>query len=478
MEASPAASVSESSGYFQVAIVVDFNDNARLFPLLADSFPLCLLPIANRPVLALLLDLLVANGVKEAFLSSPKDYCTALSSFLRTYEQRAAISIEIVAVGEGSMSGTGDSLRVLADRIHANDLLVLSTDFVSQLPLSSLLNLHREKAADATVLFAPPPLEETEKGSKVTLRHAKIDGEDQEFIALSSEGRLLLKRPAYEVEDVFSLHKHLLHTSASPLTLRTDLMDVGCYVLSKWILNTLRASSTSPSSSVASKFSSLRTDVLPYLVDRQNQSEAYLREHLPALFFQRKPLQELSQWLNVSSLSSSFSSLHPETRGSPLPPRISRLSSFSSQATAAEESKPADGNGTSADSLRCFAFVLSDKESSSELNICRRITSLHAYMALNKYSTYLFILTAVYCPSSSLINRVRDVLVGAAATSLAPWSRLQGYQKKEISVLGDKSTLGNKVTLKGCSVGRDCVIGDRSKLNNCIVMDGVIIGEG
>ena len=390
MEASPAASASESSGYFQVAIVVDFNDNARLFPLLADSFPLCLLPIANRPVLALLLDLLVANGVKEAFRSSPKDYCTALSSFLRTYEQRAAISIEIVAVGEGSMSGTGDSLRVLADRIHANDLLVLSSDFVSQLPLSSLLNLHREKAADATVLFAPPPLEETEKGSKVTLRHAKIDGEDQEFIALSSEGRLLLKRPAYEVEDVFSLHKHLLHTSASPLTLRTDLMDVGCYVLSKWILNTLRASSTSSSSSssVASKFSSLRTDVLPYLVDRQSQSEAYLREHLPALFFQRKPLQELSQWMNVSSLSSSFSSLHPETRGSPLPPRISRLSSFSSQSTAAEESKPAEGNGTSAASLRCFAFVLSDKEPSSELNICRRITSLHAYMALNKYSTY------------------------------------------------------------------------------------------
>ena len=70
------------------------------------------------------------------------------------------------------------------------------------------------------------------------------------------------------------------------------------------------------------------------------------------------------------------------------------------------------------------------------------------------------------------------MLVGAAATSLAPWSRLQGYQKKEISVLGDKSTLGNKVTLKGCSVGRDCVIGDRSKLNNCIVMDGVTIGEG
>lgn len=32
---------------YQAAILVEFNDNSRMFPLLADDYPLCLLPVGK-----------------------------------------------------------------------------------------------------------------------------------------------------------------------------------------------------------------------------------------------------------------------------------------------------------------------------------------------------------------------------------------------------------------------------------------------
>ena len=52
-----------------------------------------------------------------------------------------------------------------------------------------------------------------------------------------------------------------------------------------------------------------------------------------------------------------------------------------------------------------------------------------------------------------------------------------GYHKKELSVIGEGCELGDKVTLKQCSIGKGCHIGAKSKLNNCIIMDHTIIGE-
>lgn len=57
-------------------------------------------------------------------------------------------------------------------------------------------------------------------------------------------------------------------------------------------------------------------------------------------------------------------------------------------------------------------------------------------------------------------------------------ARVQGYQKKELSAIGDRCDMGDKSALKQCSVGNNCSIGAKSKLNNCVVMDGVKIAEG
>ena len=57
-------------------------------------------------------------------------------------------------------------------------------------------------------------------------------------------------------------------------------------------------------------------------------------------------------------------------------------------------------------------------------------------------------------------------------------ARVQGYQKKELSAVGERCEMGDKSVVKQCSIGHGCVIGAKSKLNNCVVMDRVRIADG
>lgn len=57
------------------------------------------------------------------------------------------------------------------------------------------------------------------------------------------------------------------------------------------------------------------------------------------------------------------------------------------------------------------------------------------------------------------------------------WERMQGFQKKEASVVGDGCELGDKVTVKQCCIAAGTKVGARSKINNCVIMEGVTVGE-
>jgi translation initiation factor eIF-2B subunit gamma len=89
----------------------------------------------------------------------------------------------------------------------------------------------------------------------------------------------------------------------------------------------------------------------------------------------------------------------------------------------------------------------------------------------------VLIATVIACPDNKLcFSHFRDVPLHphSAAT---PWQPVAGFQKKELSVIGDACEMGDKVTVKQCAVGKGCTIGAKSKLNNCVIMDNVTIGE-
>jgi translation initiation factor eIF-2B subunit gamma len=59
-----------------------------------------------------------------------------------------------------------------------------------------------------------------------------------------------------------------------------------------------------------------------------------------------------------------------------------------------------------------------------------------------------------------------------------PWPSPQNFRKKDVFVMGEGCTLGEKVTCKVTVLGPGCQLGSRTKINNCIIMEGVKIGAG
>jgi translation initiation factor eIF-2B subunit gamma len=252
---------------YQAVIIVDYDDG-RLFPL-TDGCPKCLLPIANRKLLAYQLDLLSKSGALEIYIAAPKEYQTQLSQFLSEYGNSDNASVEFIWVDD--MVGSADGLRAVNERIRG-DFICMSSDMLCQYSFGELADLHRLRSSDLTMLLVSAPSEEAEK--KGAPKKILIDEEDQEYIGICEDGRVMMKTPVLEIDESLKVLKPLLHKCTSSLTVRNDLEDMGVYIMSRWVLTFLMANK---------KISNLRTELVPFIVQRQFQSEEYLKEVIPCL---------------------------------------------------------------------------------------------------------------------------------------------------------------------------------------------------
>ena len=167
--------------------------------------------------------------------------------------------------------------------------------------------------------------------------------------------------------------------------------------------------------------SSLRNDVMPFLVARQSQPPHILLSTLPGLHHRRRPLQALDSWLvNVCSAvptphmpcldalsqrgHAEMSELVRRDYLSVPPGGAVGLGSTGGtipRVTSDRESVSATGSrDLSDDVLRCFSVLVESpppqvsggggKKTASEkvpgMPICQRVTSLQTYMALNRCS--------------------------------------------------------------------------------------------
>ena len=364
------------------------------------------------------------------------------------------MGIEIIPVPD--MLGSADALRAVADRIRG-DFIVVNSDLISQINLGVLINTHRLKTSDVTMMLSSVSIEETmEMNKKVkggsssgsgggktasaAVKPTKIEEEDQEYIGICEDGRVMIKTPALEIDDESHLtfSKPLIQKSCGSggkLRFRCDLIDTGVYCMSFWILEFLSSS----------KFiSTIRTDLLPYLVQRQHQSTEYLLQHLPGLEHRRRGLQVLEPWLvKTRAITESFLMPPLAVNAPPLPP--SNLLSCVSEGLTPALSSTSTGSGSgsgagnvaemstacflspivprrqpassivspsgdddsvtqqsgtvpsqsslleteteSEDLLRCFAVLIeSPKELSPYPVICQRVTNFQSYMSLNRYT--------------------------------------------------------------------------------------------
>jgi hypothetical protein len=301
---------------------------------------------------------------------APKEYEVKLSHFLGEYI-RNTMNIDLVSIED--MYGSADCLRAVRERIRG-DFFCLNSDFISQYCLGELASMHRLSTSDLTMVLA--------------LADVKKDEVDEEFVGICDDGRVLLKMPTLEVDETIALTKPLLH-HAHTLSLRQDLVDVGIYVMSHWVLEFLAKNS---------KITSIRTDLLPYLINRQHQPAERLLDLIPALEHRHRPLKAIEPWiLGDSTLCTEdkgacmLNTFEQDNTTSPGAHSPSPVPGGHGAPARGEKSRAHTASTGSDDLLRCFALVYEPAPrvevagNVTNVSVLGRVVNISTYLNLNKY---------------------------------------------------------------------------------------------
>lgn len=333
------------------------------------------------------------------------------------------VTVQVVLVDH--MTGTAHGIREAQSKIRG-DFVYMTADSICQVYLPDMLNYHRSKGADVTMLFSS---------------RSRYD-EEEEMVILTEENRLVMKTFLEDMEDEdWCISKALLQ-KAGNTTIRQDLVDMGIAFCSSWVLSFIIRND---------KYSCMSSEVLPYLIHRQFMSSSELLRDIPDLSSKGKSCdglnsyvvrQQLSMKSSMSYSGSDLASLMTQDVSlmSFLPDCISRNSSadalsfsdmsgsfspFRSDSIGSSESgsRSPRNNGlnrspsfrsnkdkeqrSSVDLLRCFAWVLdstnpasvsensmgmsnshshSHSQSNASSKIAIRISNISSYLAANKYA--------------------------------------------------------------------------------------------
>ena len=127
------------------AVVLVGGEGTRLRPL-TETTPKPLLPLVDRPCLDHVLDHLARHGVHEVVLSSPY-----LEQRFDPFIQARRGDPAITWITERTPLGTGGAIVHALDAIGSDPFFALNGDILTDLDLSAMLTLHRERGAAVTI---------------------------------------------------------------------------------------------------------------------------------------------------------------------------------------------------------------------------------------------------------------------------------------------------------------------------------------
>ncbi|XP_020584859.1 translation initiation factor eIF-2B subunit gamma isoform X2 [Phalaenopsis equestris] len=247
---------------FQVVVLAG-GDSKRLAPLVSEEIPKPLLPVANRPVLSYVLELLEANNLKNLIVVvEGKDVALRVGGWISgAYVDR--LHVEVAAVPEES--GTADALRAVAHHFTAKDILVVSGDLVSNVPPGAVAATHRRLGAIVTALLCNTPISgPSESGSSIVKDKGRKPPRVN-IVGLDHTRQYLLHVAAgAEVGKDIKIQKCILQANGQ-MEIRADLMDAHMYAFQRTILQEVLDQN--------GMFQSIKHDVFPYLVRTQMRSE-------------------------------------------------------------------------------------------------------------------------------------------------------------------------------------------------------------
>ncbi|KAL8527297.1 hypothetical protein ACS0TY_005245 [Phlomoides rotata] len=407
---------------FQIVVLAG-GFSKTLDPLVSKELPKALLPVANRPVISYVLDVLEQNDLKNAIVVVEGETAALLISnwISSTYVDR--LHVEVTAVLEDV--GTAGALRAIGHRLTAKDILVVSGDLITEIRPGAVAATHRRHDAAVTAMLCSVPVSgPSDSGSSGAKDKSKKTGR-YNIIGLDPTKQFLLHiATGAEVEKDIRVQKSILR-AVGQMEIRSDLMDAHMYAFKRSVLlDVLNQKET---------FQSLRRDVLPYIVRSQLRSEIPLNgAESDENGNHKDALQNSKILLSQLLTNSSTPSFH--------------------------EIRPA---GSALGKIHKCCVYTADKS-----KYCVRLNSIQAFSDINRdlvgdarhLSGYTF----------SKHNNIIDpsAVLGSKTTV--------GGQ----CMLGEGSQMGDKCSVKKSIIGRHCRIGSNVKIVNSVVMNHVTIGDG
>ncbi|OAY80535.1 Translation initiation factor eIF-2B subunit gamma [Ananas comosus] len=419
---------------FQVVVLAG-GASEKLAPLVSKEAPKALLPVANRPVLSYVLELLEASNLKDAIVVvEGEEAALRVGGWISSaYVDR--LHVEVAAVPEDI--GTAGALRAVAHHLTANDVLVVSGDLVSDVPPGAVAATHRRHGAAVTALLCPVPVSgPSDTGSSGGKDKAKkpircnivgLDSTRQFLLHIASGMLLCHEKSRAEVEKDIRVQKSILR-AVGQMEIRADLMDAHMYAFKRTVLQDVLDRKET--------FHSIRQDVLPYLIRTQLRSEISTNE---------VSKYETGNGAVPSNKNLNWLSQHREIAPS------SFQECYVSPSSAQLESPK---------SHKCCAYI------SSKSKYCARLNSVQAFNDINRevvgeashLSGYYF---------SAQNNIIHPSAVLGSKTTVGPQC-----------MVAEGSQLGDKCSVKRSVIGRHCRISSNVKIVNSVVMDHVTIEDG
>lgn len=132
------------------ALILAGGLGTRLRPL-TNTRPKHLLPIANRPHIGHVFDLLQRHGVDEVVLLT--SYLA--EAFETTVSQAASRGLTVHVTHEEEPLGTAGALRNAEEFASDGTVLVFNGDVLMDIDLGEVLEFHKDRGAEATIVLTP-----------------------------------------------------------------------------------------------------------------------------------------------------------------------------------------------------------------------------------------------------------------------------------------------------------------------------------
>ena len=373
--------------------------------------------------------------------------------------------------------GTAGALRAVAPRLKHDQVVVLSGDLVCDMPLGTLLARHRTSEAVATVLLAPRRASLSPEPGKPGKAPPGVD-----YVGLdASQAVLCFAAAGKDVKDSLQLPRVVLR-AVGDVTLHTGLVDVQAYLFS--VAAVVQLLEAKPG------FTSLRRDVLPYLVRKQFE----VQPRQPAMGPRTDslggmdgaapagdgatPPDRLAGGAQTQLLAASQPAalipggIAPTVVTPPTPDAASGPSPGSPAAGLARQSSGLRRAMGSVDGLsdgilggvRYTVGVMLAPDSA----FCCRVDSLRAYLELNRDLALPEAAHITGLPLNKAYDNFLHPQVELGAKAVVGSGCIVGFGTK----------LGDKATLKRSIMGRRCRVGTGAKVSNCVVHDDVTIADG